>query len=114
MIIVTTDMLPEIIGHLLLTLQSWYFSDNEGTVLTIEKTDIEMLAKFKSSESVTMRKIKMSRVGFILEFLKNDFLNEIVTFKGFRQLTMKNESKWWIRFGGSKSVGFCIKIYNYL
>lgn len=41
--------------------ESWYFSDNEGTVLTIEKTDIEMLAKFKSSESVTMRKIKMSR-----------------------------------------------------
>lgn len=40
---------------------SWYFSDNEGTVRTIERIDVELLAKFQSSESVTMRKIKLSR-----------------------------------------------------
>ncbi|XP_052712083.1 titin-like [Crassostrea angulata] len=41
--------------------ESWYFSDNEGTVRTIERINVELLAKFQSSESVTMRKIKLSR-----------------------------------------------------
>lgn len=41
--------------------ESWYFLDNEGTVRTMERIDVELLAKFKSSESVTMRKIKLSR-----------------------------------------------------
>uniref|UniRef100_K1RD42 Receptor-type tyrosine-protein phosphatase N2 n=1 Tax=Magallana gigas TaxID=29159 RepID=K1RD42_MAGGI len=49
--------------------ESWYFSDNEGTVRTMERIDVELLAKFKSSESVTMRKIKLSRLCFLQELL---------------------------------------------
>lgn len=51
--------------------QSWYFPDNEGTVRTIERIDVELLAKLRSSESFTMRKIKMSKVGYILEIYNN-------------------------------------------
>lgn len=64
MVIVKTNMLLDIVT---ISLQSWYFSDNEGTVRTIERIDVELLAKFKSSESVTVRKIKLSRVSFIFE-----------------------------------------------
>lgn len=64
MVIVKTNMLLDIVT---ISLQSWYFSDNEGTVRTIERIDVELLAKFKSSESVTVRKLKLSRVSFIFE-----------------------------------------------
>lgn len=64
MVIVKTNMLLDIVTF---SLQSLYFSDNEGTVRTIERIDVELLAKFKSSESVTVRKIKLSRVSFIFE-----------------------------------------------
>lgn len=64
MVIVKTNMLLDIVTF---SLQSWYVSDNEGTVRTIERIDVQLFAKFKSSESVTMRKIKLSRVSFIFE-----------------------------------------------